>query len=470
MNQGGKLVIGKSASATDRRRFLKRTASLAAIGITTSLTPELAFGQAETDLKGVTIDYWNMIGVQNKLIREISQNIITAFEQRTGCKVNVTWNGYGDIIGPKYRTNFVGGIKPTVLDTSARWAGQLHEFTIPLEDLIMNDLDAEARSGIEWLFPLLREQTKGFADGDKLNNLPFNILTQAPYLLNRDHLEKAGLSFDEHFPLRDSDHYIEVCKAIQSKAGIAYPTEVYGKIWDFGDTQLPGWVRSVSVEDSDFLTADWSKSTARSEAWQKGCQFYVDVFRKYGLSSPNSVQSADEEAVDQFIIGRKSIVHCDLLNRGTMLQRLPEQVKSGRIVWGPNFPLTGATSGSQGFTDANSFYIVRQEGPDAEIKTKAAWEFMKEWMRPDNMIAQAEALGLCARRDLWPKLQGTPDLFMKAAEGTLGDKPGIWAAHPKSVDFQYNLLAPHGQRMLQGESVKAELDAYADEVDKSLAA
>ena len=85
-------------------------------------------------------------------------------------------------------------------------------------------------------------------------------------------------------------------------------------------------------------------------------------------------------------------------------------------------------------------------------------------------LAQAAALGLCARDDLWKQLHGTPDLFMDAAEKTLGDNPGIWAAHPRSVDFQYNLLAPHGQKMLQGSPVADELKAYADEVDKSLAA
>src|SRR3954447_24112955 len=95
----------------DRRAFLERSAGLAALGLTTSLTPDLAFGQAGSDLKGVTIDYWNMIGVQNKTIRKISEDIVKAFEQRTGCHVNVSWNSYGDIIGPKYRTNFTGGVK-----------------------------------------------------------------------------------------------------------------------------------------------------------------------------------------------------------------------------------------------------------------------------------------------------------------------------------------------------------------------
>lgn len=456
-------------TAASRRAFLQRSTALASLGLATSLTPDLAFGQAGSDFKGVTLDYWNMIGVQNKAIRKISEQIIAAFEQRTGAKVNVTWNSYGDIIGPKYRTNFLGGIKPTVLDTSGRWANQLREFFLPLNDHVERDLDPATKAGLAWMWPLMKDQNRGFSDPGTIHAMPFNVLSQAAYLLRRDHLEKAGLKFDEHFPLRDTDHYVEVCKAIQEKAGIRYPTEVYGKIWDFGDTQLPGWIRSVSIADSDFLNADWTKSTGQSEAWVKGCQFYVDVFRKHGLSSPNSPQSTDEEAVDELILGRKSIVHCDLLNRGTLLERIPDQVRSGMVVWGAQFPLTGGKSGSFGFTDHNSFYIVKQDGPDAEIKQRAAWAFIQEWFREDNMLTAAKTLGLCGRDDLWAQLGKEPDRFVEAATGTIGKQPGIWSGHPRSVDFQYNLLAPHGQRMLQGEKVETELKAYAEEVDKSLA-
>lgn len=462
-------MIGRLASASNRRVFLERASALAALGITTSLTPDLAFGQTAKDLSGVEIDYWNMIGVQNKVVRQVAEDIIRAFEQRTGAKVNTTWNSYGDIIGPKYRTNFTGGIRPTVMDTSARWAGQLREFMLPLNPMIESDLDAEARAGLEWVFPIVQRQSRGFDDSDQIYGLPFNLVMQAPYILRRDHLEQAGLSFDEHYPIRDTDHYVEVCKVLQEKAGIQYPTEVYGKIWDFGDTQLNGWIRSLSIEDSDFLNEDWTRSNARSDAWKQAVQFYVDVFRKHGLSSPNSPQSTDEEAVDQLIVGRKSIVHCDLLNRGTLLDRIPDQVEDGRVVWGPHFPIAGGDSGSQCFLGLQSFYVVAQEGPDADLKHQAAFELVKEWFRAENMIAVAKAAGLCTRRDLWEQLKGEPDRSIEAAIATIGDDPGIWTSHPRSVDIQYNLLAPHGQKMLQGASVEAELDAYADEVDAALA-
>ena len=82
------------------------------------------------------IDYWNMIGVQNKLVRQLSESIIKAFEQKTGATVNTTWNSYGDIIGPKYRTNFQGGVKPVVFDATDRWTGQLREFLYPMNEFI----------------------------------------------------------------------------------------------------------------------------------------------------------------------------------------------------------------------------------------------------------------------------------------------------------------------------------------------
>ncbi len=452
-----------------RRDFLQTIGALAGLGITTSLTPDLLFAQSKADLKGVEIDYWNMIGVQNKLVRKLSESIVKAFEQRIGAVVKVSWNGYGDIIGPKYRTNFQGGIKPTVLDSSARWTGQLRSFLRPMNDLIDGEWDEAARNSVNWLFPLIQQQNSGFPDADQIYDMPFALIPQAPYLARRDHFDKAGIDFDQNYPIRDTDHYVELCKEIQGKAGVRYPTEVYGKIWDFGDTQLNGWIRSVDTDTSHFITSDWTQSNAQSEAWTKAIQFYVDVFRKHKLSSPNTPQSSDEQAVEEFIRGQKSIIHCDLLNRGTLLAKMADQMKDGTIVWGPQFPLTGGTSGSEAFLAMATFEIVKQDGPDAALKERAAWEFVKEWMLPENQVAYAKVAGLCARRDQWQEIMGAPDRYAEAGTSMITNKnPGAWTNHPKSVDVQYNLLAPHGQKMLQGASVEKELAAYAKEVNDVL--
>lgn len=451
-----------------RRDFLRMTSALGALGITTSLTPDLVYAQAKTDLSGVEIDYWNMIGVQNKLVKQLSESIIKAFEQKTGATVNTTWNSYGDIIGPKYRTNFQGGIKPVVFDSIGRWTGQLRDFLRPMDDLIAAEWDDAARGGVDWLFPIVAQQNSGFADAAAIYDLPFALIPQAPYIVRRDHFEKAGIDFEANFPIRDTDHYIQLCQEIQAKAGIQFPTEVYGKIWDFGDTQLNGWIRSLSLDDSNFITADWSQSNATTDAWIKGVQFYVDVFQKYHLSSPNSPQSTDEEAVEQLIQGQKSIVHADILNRGTLLDKIPEQMADGTIMWGPHFPITGGTSGSQTFLSLATFEMVKQEGDDAAAKELAAWEFVKEWFLPENQVAYAKVAGLCSRKDVWPELMGAPDRYAEAATSMIDANSGIWSNHPKSVDIQYNLLAPHGQKALQGASVEEELTAYAAEVDAAL--
>ena len=460
------MTNGFSADRT-RREFLRKTTMLAAAGITTSLTPDLVFAKPKTDLKGVTIDYWNMIGVQNKLVRKLCETIVKAFEQKTGANVNVSWNGYGDIIGPKYRTNFKGGIKPTVFDSIASWTGQLRGFMRPMNDFIANDWDAASRSGVEWLFPLIQRQNSGFSDSDQIYDMPFALVPQAPYLARRDHFEKAGIDFEKNYPIKDTDHYVELCKEIQGKAGVKYPTEVYGKIWDFGDTQLNGWIRSVDTETSDFVTSDWKRSNGDSEAWIKGVQFYVDVFRKHKLSSPNTPQSSDEQAVEEFIRGQKSIIHCDILNRGTLLDKMPNEMKDGTVVWGPHFPLTGGNSGSYMFLRSATFEMVKQDGSDAAIKEQAGWAFIKEWLLPENQVAYAKVAGLCARRDLWPKIMGAPDRYAEAGTSMIKN-PGVWTNHPKSVDLQYNLLAPHGQRALQGSPVEKELKAYAEKANAIL--
>jgi ABC-type glycerol-3-phosphate transport system substrate-binding protein len=459
MNPGGR--------EWSRRELLRLTGSLAAVGITTSLVPELIFGQSKSDLKGLTLDYWNMVGVQNKTVRQLSEAIVAAFEKKTGAQVNTTWDSYGSIIGPKYRTSFKGGIRPTVFDAAGRWTGQLRGFLRPLNDFMENEWDAGAREGNAWLMPLIEEQNRGFPDFKQIRDLPFGLVPQAPVITRRDHWEKAGIDWGKNWPVRDSEHYLELLAQFRDKANVRYPTEVYGKIWDAGDTQLNGWVRSLDIKTSTFINEDWTRSNCDRPAWREAVQFYVDLFRQYHFSSPNSPQSTDEDAVEQLIRGQKSLVHADILNRGTFLERMPKEVEAGLIQWAPAFPMAHGKSGSQVFLAFMTFHIVTQEGPDAAIKERAAWEFVKEWFLPENQIAYAKAAGLCSRKDLWPKIMGAPDRYAEAATGMIVN-PGVWANHPKSVDIQYNLFAPHIQQAMQGASVEKELADYTREVNEAL--
>tara|TARA_Y100000588_G_scaffold311001_1_gene336807 strand:+ start:6166 stop:7554 length:1389 start_codon:yes stop_codon:yes gene_type:complete len=451
-----------------RRDFLKTTSALAAMGITTSLTPQLLFAQSKTDLKGVSIDYYAMAHGQNPIARGITESIIKAFEQRTGATVNTTWGGYGDILNPKLRTMFKAGEKPTVLESMARWTGDLRPFFRPLNDFIDNDLDAEIRDNIAWMFPVIRQQNSGAPDADAIKDLPFTFFAQSPVLTRRDHWEKAGLDFDKEWPIRDSDHFIQICQELKDKKVSKYPTEVYGTQWDGFDVHLPGWIRSLDPSKGAMINEDWTRSNADSPSWTEGFQYYVDLFRKYKFSSPASVKSTDEKAVELFIQGRKSIVHNDAFNRGTLLAKIPELVKDGTVQWAPNFPLKGGDPDRVAFSMNMSLSMVEQEGPDAEIKEKAGWEFIKEWYREDNQIALSNGLSPCARADLWESQMSAPDGYMKA-NAAMAKHMAAWTNHPRSAQIQYHMLAPVFADVLQGGDVATALKGYAAEVNKLLA-
>ena len=451
-----------------RRDFMKMLGSLAAVGLTTSLTPDLLYAKPKTDLKGVKIDYWCMVQQQNPIIKKLCISFVKAFEQRTGAKVNLTLEGYGSIIGPKYRTNFTAGKKPTVFDANPRWTGAVRRFLRPMNDFIENDFDPKAREAVSWFYPLIKDQNRGVADKEDIKDQPFMFIAQAPLVTRLDHWKKAGLDYAKDAPIKDTDQYLEICKAMKTSKVTEYPTEVYGKIWDAGDTQLNGWIRSLDIPLSYFINQDWTKSNCDSEPWIKGLQFYVDLFRKYHYSSPDSPQSSDEVAVEQLIQGRKSLIHCDILNRGTFMARMPQQVKDGTIQWMPHFPLTEGKTGSCSFLSIQSMSIVKQEGPDAEIKEQAAWELTKEFLSAENQVAMAKSAGICARRDLWDQLKGEPDNYAESIFGMMNN-PGVWTNHPKGVDIQYNLFAPHAQKALGGSDVATELKAYAEKVNKVLA-
>jgi hypothetical protein len=146
---------------------------------------------------------------------------------------------------------------------------------------------------------------------------------------------------------------------------------------------------------------------------------------------------------------------------------MSKQMEDGTVQWGPHFPVSGGKSGSSVFLAMATFEIVKQDGPDAALKERAAFELIKEWLLPENQVAYAKTAGICAREDLFPRIMGAPDRYGEVGTSMLKGA-GVWNNHPRSVDFQYNLLAPHGQKALQGASVADELKAYAAEVDAAL--
>ena len=406
-----------------------------------------------------------MIGVQNKLVRQLSETIVKGFEQKTGAKVNLTWNSYGDIIGPKYRTNFQGGVKPTVFDAFDRWTGQLRPFLRPMNDFIESSLRrGGTQRQLQWTLPLVDENC-GFKDASNIYDLPFALIPQAPILVRRDHFEKAGLDFDQEFPIRDTDHYVEVCKELQAKASIQYPTEVYGKIWDFGDTQLNGWVRSLDSRQR-LPQRGLDESTATSEAW-------LGASSSKSTYSRSTTQLAQHAAEHRRGGGRAA----DPGPEEHRARRHPQSRHPAREDDGPDADGTvhvGATFPGErrqvGLQTLPLHGHVRDRPPgrarrgDQGAGGLGAGQGVVAAGKPGRPTPRPPA---CApAKTCCPSSWAHPTATPRPAPAMIKDKSGVWSNHPRSVDFQYNLLAPHGQKVLQGAPVADELAAYAEEVTR----
>ena len=398
--------------------------------------------------------------------------MIKAFEMRTGATVNRSTLSWNDFAGPKMRTNMQNGIIPTMFNSSDRWTGQFRAlgFLRPLDDFINDRLDASLRESIEWLFPIIAEQNRGFEDPETIYDFPHCLQAQSPLLVRVDHVAEIGIDVDKDFPLRDSDHFLEVCLELK-KAGRQYPTEIYGSRGDMFDTHQPGLIRFLDLESSHFIDPTWSRSMARSDAWLQTFEFYADIYRKHELSSPNTLKSGDEYCLEHLILGRRSIANIDFSNRGTLVEKGQDLIDEGKVRYFPNFHMAGGTTGCSTFLINYQVNICNQTGPDAAIKEEAAFELIKEFMLPENQATTGKLLAFPSRKDVWDSLRGTPDRFADVSIEMFG-QPGLagWYNHPKSIDYQYFLPHPRGQKFLQGASVKEELSAYADEVDAALKA
>ena len=450
----------------DRRTFLKSTGILTAAAATGLPVLVSKKSWAKKEFSGVSIDYWNQINVQNRLVKVAIEEAIRDFENETGAKVNVSWHGYGDIIGPKYRTNFKAGVRPTLFDSDMEWAGAIRKYLKPLNDLIANELDKNTQDSIKWMEPYLLDINRGWPDKEKTYSMVLWSNVCNPMCTRVDHWKKAGINFENNWPIKNYDHFIEICQRFQ-KAGVSkYPTEVYGANFDAGDCGLPCWAVGKDRAKGTFFNDDCTDINVDSGPWMEAIHQYVDVFRKYKLSSPRSPRSGDENAAEELALGKKSLVEVEYSNRGILMDRAPDLLKNGTIQWGPHFK---GPSGSIGNFHIWSFHMVKQEGKDAEVKERCAWEFIKFLLRPKYQIAIAKPLGsLPLRQDTWDALKGTPERLFEPHIEMLKTKPRVWSSHPLQVDVQYNKFGPRISNILNGKDPKGEIELYCKEIRSAL--
>ena len=343
------------------------------------------------------------------------------------------------------------------MDTSSRWVEPAARVPLSrLNDYVNNDLGRRSRAtASRGCSRSMRRRTAASPTRTSSTGCRSTSSCRRPIWLGATISSRPGSTSTSNYPIRDTDHYIEVCKVIQEKAGIA--------VSDRGLRQDLG-LRRHPAERLDPLAVDRGQRLPERRLDQEqgplgGLEAGLPVLRRRVPQAPAVLAqlAAEHRRGDGRPVHPRPQEHraLRLLNRGTLLTASPSRWQTAPDVWGPHFPITGGTSGSQCFIGPTRSTSSARKGPDAEIKQQAVLGVHQGVVPAREHDRGRQELGPAARAAIsGTQLKGEPDRCGRGGDRRrIGDKPGMWTGHARSVDFQYNLLAPHGQRMLQGEPV-----------------
>jgi len=434
---------------------------------TEEVTPE------GNNFEGLEINYWNQMNVQSRQARSVSEALANNFEQFTGATVNVNWSGYGDVIGATWRNQFSQGNYPVVYDSVTTWDGQFVEggWVKPFDEY-MDQFSDQLISSIEWIFPTLRNQYRGF-EGDDVWEVPFGFLLQLPFVVRMDHLDEAGLSRDR-LPPEDYDDLIDIATTLQEDGPGEFGHQIHGTKFDATDCRLPNMAVAEGGQQGLFLNEDWSDTRWDNDVWKKVVRQWVEIFTEHELSSPGTPNHDDEAMVQEISSGRTSMNSGDTQNHPDMLDTMPDLMEAGDVQWVPQWP--GDHGGGMGIIQPYGLGItVPPEGADSDEwnrKQQAGIELIKLFLTKDFQRNLFENFGLFPiRDDVWddfPDSSGSHRLY-ETATTMAQNSDFAWAAHPQSVSVQYNVPAPHIQEALNGnKSPEQACDDIAADVREQL--
>lgn len=411
------------------------------------------------------LTYWNQMNVQSRQAKEISKQLISDFSSQTGANIGVSWSGYGDVIGAKWKTSFSQGNYPVMYDSVSTWDGQFVEggWVEPFDNY-RDEFSDELISAVEWIFPILREQYSGF--GDTIYELPFGFLIQAPFIANLSHFDEAGVD-RSRYPPTSYDDMIEVAKTVQENGPGQFGLQIHGTKFDATDVMLPTLAMAEGGKDGLMLNEDWSDTNWDNDIWKMAVRQWTEIFTKHKLSSPETPNHGDENSVQEIAGGMVSMTQMDYLNHPDFMDNIPDQMNNGDVQWGTSF---GGKTGNLGYIQP---FVVGLTKPPSngdaskwEEKQKAAIDFMKLWFDKDFQLSLFETFGLFpVRQDVWDQLPTAKhNLYRSAKEMAKGSNLAI-SAHPQSVSIQYNIPGPHLQEALQEKITPEEAcDNIAQEI------
>ncbi|WP_435181352.1 ABC transporter substrate-binding protein [Halorussus sp. AFM4] len=410
----------------------------------------------QQDFSDVTFRYWNIINIQNRNARELSNKIIKEFEQETGATVQVNFSGYTDLVGSKWRTAWANNNYPVVYDNLTYLGGHLNHKVVPVSEYI-DKFDDQTIQKYQWIMDLMAKETyRGYQGSglDRVYEIPFGLDVREPNVFRRDHFEKAGVSWEKNMPPKNYDQLVSTMKTVMNNGPATTGYQVYGVPHDWSDVQLLPWQIANAGADGLYVDEKAREPNMDKQNWIKTFRDYVNVFRKHNLCGPQTPQMSDEKTVPNIISGRWSGGSMDPFNHPSLARQAPQLANSGKVQYTTQYKTNNLQKG--GFIWSTVGLALTEKPPGVSQnkwnrKQEAAIGLMKKFLEKDLQRQSWNGFGtLPARKDVWGDLERKPhgllDVLTTMAEETnysVSARPGI-------AQIYSTLTGPTAQKALRG--------------------
>jgi ABC-type glycerol-3-phosphate transport system substrate-binding protein len=408
--------------------------------------------QDEVDLSGTTFEFWDTFNVQSRSAADFLQGLVANFEQSTGASVSTNWTGYGDVIGSKWITNFKNDNYPHLFTSVANWNGRFSEggWVVPFTEY-RDELPDETLEQIEWIFPLYNNYIDQMWEG--MQSVPFALQMIGPMIARMDHFEEAGLDPKNDFPPDDWEHAIEVGQTLQEQGPGEYGYQILNGPFDEIDIQLASWTIADGGEDGLLLTQDNSDVLFDNDVWKRNMRRFVETYREYGLSNPNTPQQVDEELPQLLASGQVSMTNIESPMHPALQSQVGEMYENGTIKWAPSW---GGSSGQKGYIYPQSL-AINQKAPNEsqskyEKRREASIEMIKVFLSKPVQEQMHELAGvLPIRKDVWEELPSTDNNVFSSWKEIANSVQIAHQNHPQYVELMFNIPGPYATQAIKGE-------------------
>lgn len=409
-----------------------------------------AQSSSETDLSGVTFDFWETRYFrESTAAEEAVQQVVSDFEEETGGTVNANLQ---DTDQPLYDA-FNQGNYPPGLTRFAQGMGTLmqtgkilpfSEYQDEFDYDVMDSIGAQA-DAVEYTF-------RGWDEGASLIPITANIFS--PFVGRMDLFEEAGLDPEEDFPPESYDELVETANTLRDNSSAAVGFQPIGNQADNHDVYFNVWTSAMGGADGYFFNEDWSGLNVTNDVFRTNVQRNLDLFNEHGQGTDGTPTITDEDVINLQLDGQVAMGQHAPMNLSAFRDRGGD-LYTENIRWGPAWE---GETGTNGRALMPGGVLTRPpDGADEatwETKQDAALAFLEYLNSPTLQVETMPYLGFMpARRDIWPEI--TNDMiagnFVDTIKQTAENAVYGYPAHPEWGTIAVDNFAVKQEQAFTGE-------------------